>query len=254
MYAIISLLLVVAISLLITRVATVILTASGMSREAARFQARSAFTGAGFTTNESEQVVSHPLRRRVIAVLMLLGNVGVVAAASSTILGFRGGALGHAKWRLLVLGVGLLALVLVSRSRRVERVMTALIAHVLGRFTDLTTRDVAGLLKLSGPYTVSELAVAETDWVAGRRLLDLGLRDEGAVVLGITREDGRYLGAPTGATTVHAGDVLLVYGRTDQVCELDDRRAGPAGDRAHAAAVARQEHEERSERSADRVG
>jgi hypothetical protein len=63
--ALTSLLLVVTFSLLITRVATVILTATGMSRQAARFQARSAFTGAGFTTSESEQVVDHPVRREL---------------------------------------------------------------------------------------------------------------------------------------------------------------------------------------------
>ncbi len=66
MAAITTLLVVVAVSLLITRVATVILTATGMSREAARFQARSAFSTAGFTTRESEAVVDHPIRRKVI--------------------------------------------------------------------------------------------------------------------------------------------------------------------------------------------
>jgi len=71
MAAIISLLIVVALSLLITRVATVALTLTGMSREAARFQARSAFSGVGFTTRESEQVMQHPVRRRIILLLIL---------------------------------------------------------------------------------------------------------------------------------------------------------------------------------------
>jgi len=35
-------------------------TATGLSRESARFQARSALTGGGFTTTESEAVVRHP--------------------------------------------------------------------------------------------------------------------------------------------------------------------------------------------------
>ncbi len=101
MYAISSLLLVVAVSLIITRVATVILVASGLSRQAARFQARSAFTGAGFTTTESESVVNHPLRRKVVMTLMLLGNAGIVASASTLIIGFRGGSAANAGWRIL---------------------------------------------------------------------------------------------------------------------------------------------------------
>ncbi|WP_419193904.1 hypothetical protein [Novipirellula herctigrandis] len=43
-----------------------------MSKDLAQFQTLSAFTGAGFTTNESEDIVNHPLRRRIMMYLMLL--------------------------------------------------------------------------------------------------------------------------------------------------------------------------------------
>ena len=52
--AAVSVLVVLLVSLLIARVGTVALTVTGMSREAARFQARSAFFGVGFTTGEAE--------------------------------------------------------------------------------------------------------------------------------------------------------------------------------------------------------
>ena len=251
MVAISTLLLVVAISLLITRVATVVLTATGLSREAARFQARSAFTGSGFTTRESEAVVDHPLRRKVVATLMLLGNAGIVAAASSTILGFRSGDVGRDWWRILELVVGLMLLIALSRSRWVDRRLTAWISRILHSYTDLPARDLGGLLDLSGDYSVSELAIDDGDWVCGRPLGDLELRDEGVVVLGITRPGGRYLAAPTGRTVVGAGDLLVVYGREELLSELDRRPAGPEGDRAHAAAVAGQQRIEREELAAD---
>lgn len=251
MFAITALLLVLALSLLITRVGTVILTASGLSRESARFQARSAFTGAGFTTSESEHVVNHPLRRRVVAMLMLLGNAGIVAAASSVILGFRGGAFGSQWWRLFELVAGLFALVFISRSSWVDRRLTAAISYFVRRYTDLPTRDLSSLLDLSGDYAVSELAVKPTDWVVGRSLADLALRDEGVVVLALDRADGHHLGTPTGRTVVAAGDVLTVYGRRELLRELDDRPAGPDGDLAHQAAVSRQERLERTQNSND---
>ncbi len=62
MFAIISLFVIVALSLIITRIAAMALMATGLSRDAARFQARSAFTGSGFTTRESESVVNHPVQ------------------------------------------------------------------------------------------------------------------------------------------------------------------------------------------------
>ena len=57
MVALIGLLIVFSLSILITRIATIALTYTGLSKEASRFQARSAFTGVGFTTSESEKVV-----------------------------------------------------------------------------------------------------------------------------------------------------------------------------------------------------
>ena len=63
---VIAFLTVLGLSLFITRLATIALTYTGLSREAARFQARSAFTGTGFTTSEAERVVDHPVRRRII--------------------------------------------------------------------------------------------------------------------------------------------------------------------------------------------
>jgi len=257
-YAIGSLLVVVALSLLITRVATVILVATGLSSQAARFQARSAFTGSGFTTSESEKVVDHPLRRRVIMTLMLLGNAGIVASASTLIIGFQrlGAHSVNPGFRILLLGVGILLIVYLSRNGRVDHWLTRAIRRVLGRYTDLPGRDLAGLLDLSGDYAVTEMAVKEGDWVAGRRLGELELRDEGVAVLGITRRDGRYRGAPVGSTVVHAGDILVLYGRAPALNDIDHRPAGPEGEKRHEEAVARQRllvgWEEREDRE-DRV-
>lgn len=241
MYAIGSLLVVVAISLVVTRVATVILTATGLSGEVARFQSRSAFTGSGFTTSESELVLNHPLRRRVVFALMLLGNAGLVAAVSSLMIGFTRGPGGlHAWVTLAELVGGMVVLVWISRSERVDRRLTCWIGAALRRFTDLDVRDRADLLALAGDYSVTELAVDEGDWVANRTLAELALRDEGIAVLGITRA-GEYLGTPKGDTRVRPGDSLVLYGLGRTLADLDERPAGAAGDRAHERAVAAQE-------------
>jgi TrkA-C domain len=235
-YAIGSLLLLVALSLLIIRGATVVLTATGMAAHQARFQARSAFTGAGFTTSESESVVNHPIRRKVIGMLMLLGNIGIVGAAATLIVGFGGTSAPGAGWRLLELVIGLFALIALSRSRWVDRRVTAAVTRALDRHTDIAERDLGGLLQLTGDYCVEELAVAPGDWVAGRSLDELALRKEGVVVLAVVRSDGSYLGAPDGGTVIAAGDTLIVYGRGGRLRELD-RRDEQSGERAHAEAV-----------------
>ncbi len=237
MFAISSLLAVVVVSLLVTRVATVILVATGMASQEARFQARSAFTGAGFTTSESEKVVGHPIRRKVVMWLMLLGNAGIVTAASALILGFRQGGTGATGLRVLELVLGMLVLLYVSRNSRVDRQLTRAIGYLLHRFTDLPTRDRSVLLGLAEDNAVSELAVDDGDWMADQALGHLGLREEGLVVLALQRQDGRWLSAPGRATVLRAGDTLVVYGQETDLKALDQRPQGAAGEEAHHAAV-----------------
>lgn len=238
MISILSLLLIVTLSILITRLATLALAHTGLSREAARFQARSAFTGVGFTTSESEKVVNHPVRRRILLVLMLLGNAGIVSAITSLLLGFMNsgdGASAVLKFSILLAGVMFLWGVAVSPW--VDQYLSRLMSWALKRYTDIEVRDFANLLRLTGDYSVKELMVKEEDWLANRTLKDVRLRDEGVSVLGLTRENGNYIGAPRGRTEILPGDTLILYGRTSCVSELDRRRKGDEGDIEHTRAA-----------------
>lgn len=239
MGAALSVVVIVSVSFVIIRVATTALVMTGMARESARFQARSAFLGVGFTTTEAESIVDHPVRRNIAIYLMWLGNAGVVTVLGGLILSFGGG---HATWRKLAIIIGgFLLLALVSRSRFVERPLERLIQTALARFGGLDVRDYAGLLHVRGGWTIDELKVEGGDWIAGQTLGALDLRDEGLLVLGIDRADGTYLGTPRGRDVVRADDTLILYGRRQRIIELDDRRHGSAGQQAHEAAIREQE-------------
>ncbi len=183
MIAIVSVLLVLSASMIVIRVAAVALIHTGMGREAARFQARSAFTGAGFTTSEAEQIVNHPLRRRIVAWLMLAGNVGIVAAMSSLLVSFVDMRASEAAWTSFgVLVAALIALLVISSSAWVDRYLCRAISWALNRFTQLDARDYARLLHLREDYGVSDLRVQPGEWLAGRTLADAGLSEEGILV------------------------------------------------------------------------
>jgi hypothetical protein len=240
MVAVGTVLIAIFISLLITRVATVALTATGLSHDAARFQARSALSGVGFTTTESEAVVNHPVRRRIILVLMLLGNAGLVTILASTMLTFAdSGRTEDVTLRLALLVGGLAVILIVARSEFVDRHLSRLIAKAISRWTDLEVRDYVRLLQLTRDYGVTELEVEPDDWLADRTLAELDLSHEGVLVLGMHKRSGEYLGAPRGGTVVRAGDVLVLYGRTGLLAELDRRRRDESGDVAHREAVSR---------------
>jgi hypothetical protein len=252
--ALASVLLIIALSLLITHVATVALTLTGLSRQLAQFQARSAFSGVGFTTNEAEEVVSHPVRRRVIMILMLLGNAGIATVISSLILTFV--TTTKLEWilRLTLLLVGLVVLWVLGTSGWIDRHLSRLISWALQRWTRLEVRDYSKLLHLSGEYEVTELQVQPGDWLADKTLAELSLHQEGVIILGIVRGDGDYVGAPQGESYVYEDDTLILYGREQSLAELDDRQRDISGDQAHQKAVAEQEQrlQEQSEQERER--
>ncbi len=230
------------ISLIVIRVGTMALMLTGLSRESARFQAHSAFTGVGFTTSESESIVDHPVRRHLTMGLMMLGNIGmatVIATLTATMLSEQTSE--HWELSLVVLALGVLVLWLLATSAWIERQLNRPIAFALRKFSKLDVRDYVSLLELSSGFSVSELKVESQDWVAGKTLAELGLAREGVLVLGVRRHNGIYVGAPSSGSRINADDTLVIYGPLERLEELDSRGRGSEGDLAHQ--VAAQEYD-----------
>jgi NhaP-type Na+/H+ and K+/H+ antiporter len=252
MIAIFSFLIIVSLSFLIVKISTVALAQTGLSRESAKFQARSALTGTGFTTSESERVVDHPVRRRIITTLMILRNAGLITGSSSLVLSFldvrsSSEAAEHALWIVL----GSLFLWIVAVSPVFDKWIVRAVGWSLKRWTNLEVRDYSSLLHLSGDYSVSELQVKENDWIESRPLKECNLTSEGIVPLGIIRKNRKYIGAPTGDTKIYAGDTLILYGKQHQLENIDTRPKGPRGNLSHVDAVAQQQDVIKEEQATD---
>lgn len=234
MIGILTLIFVIALSMLITKAGAIALVHTGMERERARFQARSAFTGAGFTTSESEMVVKHPMRRRIIMILLLLGNAGFVTAISSLILGFSGNrdAQNQATHFYLLAG-GLLLLFLTTRSRKLEHLLDRIIVWFLVKFTDLRPKNFERMMTIMNDYEVMEVSARDNPWLCDSTLADLKLTDEGLLVLGVIQKNERYNGVPRGGDTIHPEDRLIIYGQAEQIANLVQRRDKLEGKEKH---------------------
>ena len=252
MVAIFTLLLIMTFSILLTRIATYVLIHTGLSREMARFQARSALSGVGYTTGEAEYLVNHPVRRKVVMLLMLLGNAGLVTVLASLILTFvdvhTDTSLGE---RLLILVGGLSLLWAAASSTFLDRWLAALVRKAMQKYSWLDVTDYASLLHLSSGFRVADMAVNQGDWVCNATLKELQLDKEGTLILGITRADGMYIAAPSGTSRIFPGDTLLLYGQESMLERLDVRKKGPAGDQDHAEAMHEHDLFERDQQQND---
>ncbi|WGF93393.1 cation:proton antiporter regulatory subunit [Aequorivita marisscotiae] len=252
MIAAITLFLVVALSALITKIATIALIHTGLSTQSARFQARSAYTGAGFTTSESEKIMNHPVRRKIIFNLMLIGNAGIVTVMSSLILTFvLPDTLTSKLYGLAIVVLGLSLIWWAIKSEWVDRVLSKIINRMLKKYTDLDILDYAAVLHLKDDYKISERKVAEDSWMANKTLMELDLRHEGITVLGIYRADCDYIGSPTGSFEILPRDVLTIYGKAEVIKNLYSRKRDFVASMAHKEYVAK-ENKRIEKQSADR--
>ena len=156
---ILSIVVIITISLLVTKIAAAMLVNTGLSLHTAKFQARSAFTGVGYTTSESELITSHPSRRKIIGTLMLMGNAGIVTVMASLLLTFVHKDEHGMPWYygLIILGGAFLALSLLASSRRFDLALTRLINMLLSKFKTLPIREFGSLCKLANGYHVIDV-------------------------------------------------------------------------------------------------
>ncbi|WP_035104204.1 TrkA C-terminal domain-containing protein [Desulfohalovibrio reitneri] len=229
MIAVLTFLIVVSLSLIVTRIAAVALAHTGLSEAVASFQARSAFSGVGYTTIESESIVNHPVRRRIVLHLMLLGNAGLVTAISSLVITFMDVAGPRASLlHLIILLAGLMLLWRLAASNWVNYHLSNIITWALSRYTDVEVQDYVNLLHL-GEYRVTEMRLEEDYFVVGHSLQDLHLKDLGIQVLGVTHPDGSFTGTPGGDLVLRADDHLLLYCRTGAIRSINWRRGTEYG-------------------------
>lgn len=225
MIAVFTLLLVVALSILVVRVGAIAFVMTGLSEDVARFQALSAFSGAGFTTSEAETIVMYPARRRIATMLIRLGSIGLVTSIATLMLSFL--SAGGLTWeRLAVMAGGAVLVVGVSRTRAFNRALTPVVKRLLARYTTLDLRDYADLLNLRDDYRIVEFEIGEDTWLANQTIKELRLSQEGVLILGVKAPRTPYIGAPPPNTRLEAGQKVVVYGRKPRLEQLCTRSSG----------------------------
>lgn len=218
MVAVFSLLIIILLSIVAVRIGSIALELTGLSPEIASFQAQSAFSGVGFTTSESEAIVAHPVRRRIIRILILFGSAGVTTSMATLVLTFVGETGKDVLIRGAVLSIGVLVIYLFARSRHIYVLMRKLIKKALEKWTVLRIFDYEQLLGFNEGYTISRIMVRKDSWLVDKKLIELRLHTEGILVLAIYRKINKketFIGGPTGDTEIKAGDVLICYSRQD---------------------------------------
>lgn len=214
MTAIVTLIVIALFSLLAIRVATTALMMTGLSYDTASFQSYSAFFGVGFTTKEAELVVNHPVRRRIIRDLILVGNIGLTSALATMVATFVQGSNVFGSLMLIV-SAALIALAISGLSRLdvFRKSLDRLIAYTLTQAGLVRALDYELLLRVEHGYVVSEYLIEPGNPLVGKMLRVSRPWDFGVIVLAIRRNDVLMPGIPGPSDRIESGDVVVLYGQ-----------------------------------------
>jgi hypothetical protein len=215
------LLITILISFIVVRIGGFALQLTGMEPEVARFQALSAFSGTGFTTREAERAVGNRMRRRIVTILIILGNAGTVTVIATLVASFT--QVGGYAWffiRLAIIIAGIFGLYqLIIRSNVGQRIL------------DWLQRPVVNRILRAAPAT-EEIFHVEKDWAINLVLIRGSSKSIGLSVADITAERdieilginraGTYLTRPDREEKIVEGDRLLVYANRKAVKRILD--------------------------------
>jgi hypothetical protein len=215
-FLILPVIVVVAFSTLVVRIAAVALKMTGMEEKKAHFQALSAFTGTGFTTKESENIVGHSHRRRIIMVLMILGNAGLITVVTTLVFSFTKGGLSPAPVKLLLLALAIYIIYRLASHKGLTRKFTKRIEEKLAKSSIFVKKSVEETLRLAKGYGVAEVVLKDDLPIIGLTLEKAGLKSREIMVLAIER--GKEINhTPKGKDMLYENDTLICYGKLTEI-------------------------------------
>ena len=212
-------LLAILISFLFVRASAIALMMTGLEKRKARFQALSAFSGTGFTTKEAESVINHPRRRKIITLLMIMGNAGIVTiivTATSSLATSQGYQL---PINILILIVGVFLIYKIATYRKFTRKWENFIEKKLIKspaFEEASTEDLLHFLE---GYGLVKKIISTKSSLMGNSLAEGHLREKGVMVLGIERGKS-WIPIPKANEIIQDGDNIIVYGPLNVLRDL----------------------------------
>ena len=208
--------LIILVYWVISELFTMLFRFTGLPDEKARFQVTSLLTGCGFTTHESELILSTKSRRRLARITMLFGYVFNITIVSAFINVFFSLKLSELAADLVSSLFPLMALLLIFIFMRVPAVKAwgdRVIERLAGR---IVHRDVANSILLIDYIGQDSIALVTLEEVppplVGKQLSETGLKTELNILVMLIEPRGGKPEPATASTVFRPGDKLTVFG------------------------------------------
>ena len=214
----------IIVYIVISDIITIFFRLTGMTEEKARFQVISLLTNSGFTTRESEAVVSNKIRRRLARATMLFGYAFTVTIVSTTVNFFM--TLGKGELEALILWIPILLAVLTGfhlmrRSVYFKTKFDSWIECIGNRIMFGPDSNPIVLLEDYGDMVVAHIFLHQVPKI----LRDLPLKESSIMsqynimVMMVKKQNGEAAQA-TADTVLKPNDIIMVLGRRKDILEV----------------------------------
>ena len=215
---------IILIYLIITELFTILFRFTGLPDERARFQVISLLTGCGFTTRESEMILSNRRRRRLARITMLFGyvfNITIVSAFINVFLSLKLNQVEHYMGGFMIPLIAVAVILIFMRVPKVRAWGDRQLATLAGRVLNYDTGNLVLMLDYIGQDSIAQVLLKNVPAsLADKPLSQSGLRSDHNILVMLVETKGEKP-KPVGADTVfQAGDKLTVFGEYAAICRV----------------------------------
>ncbi len=216
--------LIVLLYWIISELFTIMFRFTGLPVEKARFQVLSLLTGCGFTTRESEIILSTRHRRTLARRIMLFGyvfNITIVSALINLFLSMSRWQVKHYVLSLLMPLSVIAVLIVVVRLPAVRGCINTFLEKLAEKFLPRDSVNNVMILDYIGQDSIALVSLKEVpEELEGRTLSEIGMRARENILV-MLLERGNNKAVPAGPDTVFLpGDKLTVFGSYKSICRV----------------------------------
>ena len=219
----------------ITELFTFFFRLTGLPDEKARFQVISLLTGTGFTTRESEIVMTSRLRRRLARITMLFGyvfNITIVSAFINVFLSMKVIQVGYQFFSFLIPLATVAVIFVFMRVPKVHAWGDNLLRRLADRIFDRKeTFNAVMLVDNIGTESIAQVTIRHIpEEYQGLTLAETKLRAETGILVMLVEHQGGKATPAQANTVFETGDKLTVFGDYQTICKAFHAREHLADD------------------------
>ena len=222
---------VTAIYLIMIEFFSVAFKLTGLATNKIRFQVASLFTGAGFTTQESELITNDTRRRRIAIVCMYTGHIfsvvimgliiNVLISIGNSINADRSGRT-YTEWYFIVfyISLGIFLLVLILKIPPINKRFQKLLENIaINTSKGRRESNIITVLDYYGKSAIVEVVLNKLpDFANEVSLYDMALTKKYALILLSLRRGNRRVSISKDTMLVK-GDIIVAYGHINDIRE-----------------------------------